>query len=424
MTRPSEAGDSAALRFGLRAAYRIATPEFRLVVACCRWPPSPRRDAAIRNAAESLSDWSCFQWLVDRHRVAGLVHDALALAQIEHPAAVAEALTARARHIARRNLLLVSETVRLQRALETAGIPSLMLKGVGLAQLAYGSLGTKDTRDIDLLIPPDRAEMALHTLKREGYVLLHPATQLNKAQCRAVFRFAREVQLLRPGKGLLVEMQWRPTNNPLLLKGVDVHSATQSVVLSDGVSIRTLAPDPLFAYLCVHGAQHAWSRLKWLADFNALTSANGADLLRLYRYAQSVGAGPCAGQALLLGKRLFDLDLPAALAAEVERDRRLRHLAAIAIETMCDDDAEPNSRRSFSGRMRVVCAQFLLGKGLAFLLAQYATVVITLDIIELPLPRALHFLYPALRLPLWLWRRVKSTIKSAAKSVRALGPTL
>jgi hypothetical protein len=395
------------------------SPEFRLIAACCRWPPSARRDIAIRDAVEKLNDWHRFLWLADRHRVAGLVYKALASAQTEPPAAVTEALSTRTQRILRRHLALLSESVRLQRALETASISCLTLKGVGLAQLAYGALSAKDTRDIDLLVSPDRAEAALHILQREGYALSYPAAELSDAQSRAVFRYAREVQLLNPSKGLRVELQWRLTKNPLLLAGVDVHSATQSVAVSGGVSIRTLAPDNLFAYLCVHGAQHAWSRLKWLADFDALASATGADLLLGYRHAESIGAGRCAGLALLLCHQLFDLDLPTVLSDEIDRDRNVRRLATIAIDTMCDDYAEADKRRSFASAMRILRAQFLLGKGPAFFVAQYSTEAVrTLDLIELPLPPALHFLYPALRLPLWLWRRVKSTVNS----VRALGP--
>jgi len=403
---------------GTRGASGIHTPEFRLIAACCRWPPSAGRNAAIRDASEIISDWDRVLWLTNRHRVAGLVHAALALVQAQLPAGVAEALRVRARDVARRSFILSAETVRLQRALEAAGISCLMLKGVGLAQLAYGSLGTKDTRDIDTLIPPDRAEAALRILNREGYVLSYPAAQLNEAQSRAVFRYAREVQLLHPSKGLQVEMQWRLTGNPLLLTGVDVQAATQSVVLSNGASVRTLAPEPLFSYLCVHGAQHAWSRLKWLADFNALAAASGADLLRLYRHAQSVGAGRCAGQALLLCNELFELCLPAALAGEIEQDRSLRRLATIAVETMCDDYAEANRRRSLGSALRVLLSQFLLGKGLAFLVAQYsAEAVRSLDLIEFPLPPALHFLYPVLRLPLWL-----STRQDDRQVRRQIGP--
>ena len=35
----------------------------------------------------------------------------------------------------------------------------------------------------------------------------------------------------------------------------------------------TLGADDLFAYLCAHGAYHAWFRLKWLADIGALLAA-------------------------------------------------------------------------------------------------------------------------------------------------------
>ena len=63
------------------------------------------------------------------------------------------------------------------------------------------------------------------------------------------------------------------------------------------------------------------------------------------------------------------------------------------------------------GIRAVVCElrnQLLLGRGWAFYAAQlrlaYAGVA---DIVSVPLPRPLHFIYPLLRLPLWLWRRAK-----------------
>jgi hypothetical protein len=398
------------------------TPEFRLLAECCRRPMPEHGSAAIRAAAANVGDWDRFLWLANRHRVAGLVHEATSSAQAELPPAAAEELAARARHIGRRNAILLAETLRLQRALDAAEIPCLMLKGVALAQLAYGTLATKHARDIDLLVPPDHAAAALHILEREGYALSYPAARMSEAQSRAVFRYAREVQLLHRGNRLLVELHWRPTNNPLLLKGIDAHAAAQSVALGDGVGIRTLATADLFAYLCVHGAQHAWSRLKWLADFNALAAANAADLQRLYRHAQSIGAGRCAGQALLLCNRLFALSLPAALNEEIGADRTVERLARIAVETMSEDYAEAESGRSFGGALRVLFAQFLLGKGWAFLVAQHrAESVRTLDVVDVPLPPALQFLYPFLRLPLWLWRRAKFVAKSAAGSARALG---
>lgn len=383
------------------------TPEFLLAAACCRWPPSAARDAAVRAAAARVVDWPAFLKVLRRQRVAGLASDALAAAGIEPAAAIAGEIAAQSQRIARDNLLLAGELSRLARSFARADIPVLALKGVVLAQLVYGSAGAKQNRDIDLLVPVDCAEAAMRLLEREGYRLVSPAAHLSARQRRAVVRYARDVEFVHGDGGVRLDLQWRLADNPMLLRGVDARAATQSVVLPDGSSVRTLAPDDLFAYLCVHGAYHAWSRLKWLADLDALIATAEADVARLYRHAQSRGAGLCAGQALLLCRRLFDLNLPAALAAELQGERRVKRLAAIAMTTMTAPQIKNDSLRAVS---RGLYRQFQLGCGWRFLVAQCrAASVGIFDVVALPLPPGLGFLYPVVRLPLWLWRRTAST---------------
>ena len=50
---------------------------------------------------------------------------------------------------------MAAETVRLQRLFDEAGLPLLILKGASLAMLAYGNLGMRSAKDIDLLIRPE-----------------------------------------------------------------------------------------------------------------------------------------------------------------------------------------------------------------------------------------------------------------------------
>jgi hypothetical protein len=383
----------------------LASPEFLLVAACCRWPPSESRNADVRAAAAPVGDWNAVVMTAQRQRVAGLVYDALLAAGVQIPAVPAAEFARRAQAISRKNLLLAGETCRLQKLLGTAEIPSVALKGVALAQLAYGSLKVKHTHDIDLLIPPDRAVAAMALLERDGYALSFPAEQLDDRQRRAVVRYSREVALIHPGHGVFTELQWRVADNPELLKEVHASSPTQDVVVADGLSVRTLARDDLFAYLCVHGAHHAWSRLKWLADLNALMAATGADVVHLHRHAQAKGAGFCSGQALLLCRRLFALPVPDALASELQGTARVRRLCAIAAKAIAERSRgdgggnAPSAARSF-------CTQFLLGRGFAFLAGQCRTASVgIIDVVALPLPPYLQFLYPLLRLPLWLWRR-------------------
>lgn len=396
-------------RVGNQMSDESFSAEFLLIAACCRWPPSEARDAAIRSATLGGIDWDEFLRLVRRHRVGGLAQRALESAGADYPPGVITALKAAARQIARQNLQLAAEAVRLAGVIEAAGIPVLLLKGVALAQLAYGSIAIKHTRDIDLLVPVDAAdEAAWRIVEQAGYAgaFAHP---LDAAQRRAFVRSGREAEFVHRGTRARVELQWQAAINPQLLRNVNARSPAQTVTLSDdGASVRTLAGDDLFAYLCTHGAQHAWSRLKWLADLNALIATSEADLERLYRHAQGLGAGLCAGQALLLCRRLFDLALPPAVAEEIAAGTRTKKLVTIACDAMTAAKTQTEADPGFVGVMRGVGMQFLLGRGWAYFAAQCRILLVgPMDVIRWPLPRSLYFLYPLLRLPLWLKRRVK-----------------
>ena len=64
-------------------------------------------------------------------------------------------------------------------------------------------------------------------------------------------------------------------------------------------------------------------------------------------------------------------------------------------------------QRAF-GSTRVNIMRLLLGKTARYFAVQARMLSVRLgDAIEFPLPASLQFLYPVLRLPLWLWRRAK-----------------
>jgi hypothetical protein len=116
------------------------TEEFDLVVACCRWPPSPARVEAVRAAGARAPDWRRVLAIAARHRVEGLVNDGLLAAGVDMPNAVSEAFADRARRVARGSLELAAESVRLQRCFDAARVPVMVLKGAAVEWLAYGRL--------------------------------------------------------------------------------------------------------------------------------------------------------------------------------------------------------------------------------------------------------------------------------------------
>lgn len=402
-----------------------APEEFVLACACCYWPPSEPRDEAVRTAARSINNWDRFLRVVQCQRIAGLVQSALSSANVELPPQVAQHLVGQAQQTARQNLMLTVEAVRLQNVFDAADISVVFFKGITLAQLAYGSLSLKHGKDIDLLVLPDRAETALRLLEREGYVLWEPAKYLSEAQLRAVIRYGKEVELVHRQRNVQVELHWRLVENPLLLKGVDASSPTQDVALSSRVSIRSFVEEDLFAYLCVHGSvYHAWSRLKWIADLNALIAAkSNAEIVHLHRHAQARGAGLCAGQALILCHRLLKLKLPPALEAELHGNGRLDRLVRVALSAMVGSDAKTELKDRPFISTRINLTNFLLGQGWRYFVAHGRFLLMTpLDVIRYPLPSSLHFLYPIFRIPLWFCRHVRFIWVAALRRKRQNGP--
>ncbi len=312
--------------------------EFELAVACCRWPPSPRRDDAVRRAAAGV-DWGHFLKVVARHRVEGLVHDSLGRARIAPPPAVAGRLAAAARGIARENLVFAAEARRLALTMEAAGIPVLFLKGVTLNLLAYGTLAIKKAADLDLAVEPARYPDAIVALRQGGYACIAPGAEASDDEILAGSSGNKHSIWSR--NGVAIELHSSLVDSPLMLPGLTASEPPRQVEVGPGIVLSTLGREALFAYLCVHGATHAWSRLKWLADLAALMKdEDPAGIEELYRRSLELGADRAGAQALLLCADLFETALSPPLEAELRGDRAHRYLVDVALKSMLRGDAE------------------------------------------------------------------------------------
>jgi hypothetical protein len=396
---------------------RALVPEIRLVTACCRWPPSPARDEAVREAAAAITDWPRFLHVVRRHRVTGFVRASLSAAGVRLEIPIAFQLGRRADHLVARNAMLAAESAAFQQLFDAAGMPAMILKGAALARLAYGDAAIKEAQDIDLLILPDHAEAAIEMLEARGYQLISPVPEvaIGPAQRRALIQYRNEASMLHPVTGVPVDLHWALTDGPTFLPGVDASTPGQLVDIGvPDAPVRTLGGDDLFVYLAVHGALHSWGRIKWLADFQALVARQPPEEIdRLYRHAQRAGAGRCAGQGLLLSKRLLGLELPPGLAAELEGSPLMNRLANGALELMVGPDpvAEIPDRR-FATTLYTL-AQLRLSPDWRYRGALLANSMFLIDdVLRVPLPPSLSFLYPLLRLPLWMGRRVRQLGRS------------
>jgi hypothetical protein len=371
------------------------------------WPPSERRIEAIRTAVAGPLDWPRFLRVARRHQVIGLVDEGLRYARSGVPTPIVGEIDALAAALIRQNLAMAVEALRLQRLFNDANLPVVFVKGAALAMLAFNNLGMRAGQDIDMLVPYDTLPAATTLLTRAGYRCIDPPTTISKAQMRLVMPLRKDFGFAHESTGVRIELHWRLFLNPHAMTEDSIMEASRVVPLTGSEGLRTLGEQDLFAYLCMHGALHWWYRLKWLADVNALLAATSEDgVARLVGAAEVRGAGLAAAQALLLCRCLLGAPLPDRLMATLTKGATVRWLEATALRAMTAGQGELEPRQVRFGTTRGSLSTFLLRRSWRYRLAELRLQLTNqTDVLTMPLPERLRFLYPVLRLPLWGWRQ-------------------
>jgi len=336
-------------------------PEFALLVQCCHWNFATA-DEESRPEIPSGLDLNRFVNLARRHRIQGLVWNAVAPRADQLPEHVKEALSSDARSVAATNLGIAGECRELREDFACSKIELLFIKGLTVGALAYRSPMLKMGWDIDLLIDSRDLAATAELLSQRGYSLRLPSTP---GQLQRWHAHSKESIWCR-NESFYVELHTRLADNQRLIPTIDAHSPRQLVDVAPAVSLPTLAQDELFAYLAVHGASSAWFRLKWISDFAALIyGRSGEEIGRLYRRSQELRAGRAAGQALLLADALFDvLDPVPDLRAELESDRGTKLLCRAALRMQARGTREPTEQ--LLGTFSIHWTQLLLQPGTAY----------------------------------------------------------
>jgi hypothetical protein len=377
------------------------TPEFTLLAAAVACAISPDRAGAVRAASLAPVDWSLVAALAERHRIPGLLRRGLAEAGVEPPAAEFAALAARADRIAMSELFLAGEVVRLQGRFEAAGLRPLVVKGVAVAMAAFGQLGLRLNRDIDLLVAPDQVASGAAVLEAAGYKRKEPSAEASSGAVAAWIRTHKDMVFVHPSHRTIVELHWRLFDNRHLYAPPTGEPAR--VALSERAAVWTLPPEPAFLYLCLHGAEHAWSRLKWLADVAALAvQIEEAELARRYAAAKARGLHRAMAQALLLAERLFGFPAPSAVRLDAEADARLRWLVGVGLRCMTDGGPAELESRAFGTTLKNL-SHYVLAGGLRYWLSE--AVFDLTDVSGADLPPALRAAGPFARPAAWIWRR-------------------
>ncbi len=211
-----------------------------------------------------------------------------------------------------RNQLLLRTAAPTVAALEAAGVPTLLAKGAAIVAAGHGDAGSRWMADVDVVVPPDRADLAHDVLREAGWINHHgrPSELMATTHGSAYENADRH----------LIDLHWRAFWLPASDDGLWADARPAEIA---GVETRVASPADMLLHACVHGA--TWvsgGQFDWIADAHVLASAAGdAEWEALVAGARARGIQAFVVPVLeYLAKRLAS-PVPDAVVAELSGDR-------------------------------------------------------------------------------------------------------
>ena len=278
-------------------------------------------------------NWPLFYKLVRRHRVWHQVFNALKHNNLAVP--IVSALERLCQNDKRRLLITAGETVRIARAFTQQSIDHCFVKGTLLNVHLYGSLNTRPCRDIDVWVDTSTYAAAMSALLSLGYQQHLPDYELTGFKKRWYMHHKHDMAFFHPEHKMVVELHFR-----LSYPGLDFfpwNAVRLSPIHLLNVPVLTLTDDYHLLYLMIHGATHAWTRLRWLQDIALFIQNRPCDLMHVYDLAKQLHCQHIVEQSLMLVSAFFVLDHPALTQLIQTPSRRARRLTSLAHEFITAD---------------------------------------------------------------------------------------
>ncbi|MDD2366868.1 MAG: nucleotidyltransferase family protein [Desulfuromonadaceae bacterium] len=382
--------------------------EFRLLVAASWMAPSEysaTQASTIKSICRACNiDWDQFLILVDRHRIPALVYNSLqknaADLVPEQTVKLLKERSTRSRFQAMRDS---SELAMLLKILASNSIKVIPLKGVVLSQQLFNDPCLRHLKDLDIMVCPENIDATDQLLKKNGYVNIIPGIELAEDLKNYLHKNSHHFVYKNPSSGLIIELHWRAGLwSAKQTRQLWEHSIDESWF---GAPVIVMNPVYRLLYLCEHGAEHKWFRLKWLSDtahlIGLLTDAECKELLIL---AEELDIKNGLAQMLLLLNWLYGITLPKPFLSLMQERGIYRSLAESALTGMLlnDEDVLGGGKPFVSIRRAFYIMQLKPNMPKRDVLR--SLFVCEADMISVPLPPGLFFLYIPLRPILWLKR--------------------
>jgi hypothetical protein len=286
----------------------ILPPEARLLVLATR-APGGDVDRELADLAQQPLNWRLVGALAEREKLLPVLWNRIGKYATSLPGAESERIRRQAAVIEFR--MAIAETVLedVVKRLTVAGIPVMLLKGAALATTVYRSFAARPMGDLDVLVPPDKAERAWRMLVDAGW--------RKEFEGGATFYEGHHhlAALVDPkGLGIVLEIHRAilPPSGPFLFDEAELWRDATAVSVGLNEALVPSRQHQLL-HLCAH---FAWSNMlasglgRTVRDVAALLASGPLDWASFTALARRTRAGTCAFWTLSLADALARAPVP------------------------------------------------------------------------------------------------------------------
>ncbi|MBI2424765.1 MAG: nucleotidyltransferase family protein [Candidatus Hydrogenedentes bacterium] len=267
---------------------------------------------ALERPPVALDDagWRAVIQAAAAHRLIPLLHEGIrGLDGV--PAAVLRVLHRGHLKCAALNTGIAHQLAQVAQGLDGAAVDFVLIKGLYLSAEIYGTLASRPTSDVDILVHREDMERADRCLAELGYALSGGRAWQEAHHFHAVYR--------HPSFKTCLELHWHvsPPDSPFKIDVADLWAGARRVTIG-GRAVRVLSPEHTLIHLAIHGAyQHAYQEgLRVLCDVAMCVKRyeDEMDWAAVAAVARSWRAEKCTALTLslagaLLGTPLAQTDL-------------------------------------------------------------------------------------------------------------------
>jgi len=229
--------------------------------------------------------------------------------------------------------------LRITTLLNASSIPVLAFKGPTLAALAYGNTALRQSGDLDLLVRRKDIHEIGRLLHSQGYRSSLPLPPREEAY---FLQHYHEHSFFADDLRVSLDVHWS-LMPPYYTFAMDTDELLQrsTTVALDGAAIRTLGPEDLLLFLCLHGSKHRWESLSWICDIQELINSQlKIDWERVARDARRLGLERMLASGLEIARNLLGTRLPDEVPRSLPVDRMTRELATEVEVSLFREDRE------------------------------------------------------------------------------------